>query len=240
MEKLCHNTNPFLQVKLHCDIEFSVPTKLLSRTHAPVVCAHGLSCTRPGLSCSRPGLSCPQGLLPWPSSVATQARPSPKPYCDTKFLSRHRISVATQGRTISVATKKAHIATQTTQLAWEQCRNMEIPITTQNQKALLRALCCHERILAARACLSRALRPGYASDLRTMSRHGKPCCDIVSKKPCRDREYSVATQTWNWAVVHPFFLPCTSKLLSKHLIPCYYPQNIFYKQLSFGNSITLH
>ena len=58
---------------------------------------------------------------------------------------------------------------------------------------------CRVRIPAGRTCLSREPKSGRAPDLRTQSRHRRPCHDTGPKKPCRDRKFSVTTEDLKWA-----------------------------------------
>ena len=58
--------------------------------------------------------------------------PAPNPFATQNFCHD-------AGQKIIVATEKASVATQTTQHAWEPCRNTEIPIATQGQEALSHA-----------------------------------------------------------------------------------------------------
>ena len=63
----------------------------------------------------------------------------------------------------------------------------------------------------ARAYSLCAPRSSRAPSLRTWSRHEKPCRGTGPEKPYRDREFSMSTQTWKFAVAFPGLF-YTSKL----------------------------
>ena len=118
----------------------------------------------------------------------------------TKMFCLRQTPVVTQnlchdiGLKISIATKKAFVATQPR----DPCRDtgLEKP-------------CC-VNVSTARARRLRLPSPGCVPGLKALSRHGRPCHDTGLEKPCRDRNFSVATKDPKWAVCtssFPFFFP---------------------------------